>query len=193
MLIKLLKLAKKYKINIFVATTGNGSKKFVAYCGCNSTLREIVENTLNKNGIDYKGFSLIFYKIKEELAKQSLVEFIGNESFEDFLDYKIKDLLNVFSFSNLHISVDISGIGGEIEDKNGIKYYIKTRNEHNPPHIHCKKQEKECKCDIKTLKIKHISKKHFIGKEVDQIQEYIKENNKELLEKWNKLNPNLKD
>ena len=70
----------------------------------------------------------------------------------------------------------------KIECKNGINYYIQTKEKCHKfnPHIHAECQGEEVSVYLETLKIKGKMK----SKDLKKVQEYVMEHRKELLEIW---------
>ena len=131
---------------------------------------------LDSQHIDHSDCSIIFSNIETEFRNHSLVAFLNDEPLEPFADEPVKNLTGLFNINHMNLSIAIGGIGGEIDRKNGIIYYIRSRNEHLPKHIHCKKQSKQCKCIIDTLAIEQgkNSNTHFSTKEQSEIRDYVK-------------------
>ena len=154
---------------------------------------ELVLNAVNAYHLATDGKSIIVSNFNEELKKHSKVVFLDNNPFDDFLYEPIKSLLEIADLSDLNLVVDIGGIGGEIGVENGIHYYIYTRNEHPPKHVHCKKQSKMCKCLIDNIEIidGENSNTFFTSKEKRIIREYISKNKDRIIKEWNRLNPYL--
>lgn len=157
------------------------------------TIRMSIMTYLDSQRIDHSDCSIIFSNIETEFRNHSLVAFLNDEPLEPFADEPVKDLIDLFNINHMNLSIAIGGIGGEIDRKNGIIYYIFSRNEHLPKHIHCKKQSKQCKCIIDTLAIEQgkNSNTHFSTKEQSEIRDYVIKNREYILQKWTELNPNL--
>ena len=70
----------------------------------------------------------------------------------------------------------------KIECKNGINYYIQTKEKCHKfnPHVHAKYQGEEVSVYLETLKIKGKMK----NKNLKKVQEYVMEHREKLLEKW---------
>lgn len=164
----------------------------MAHYNRNLSIREIVTKWIDFIGVDCKNYSVVFYDIEKEFKKCLLVKFLDDKPFEDFLDYRVESLTDLFDVNYLHFKVAVGGIGGEIAVKNGIHYYIRTRGEHLPKHVHCIKQNKNCKCILDTLNIEYKRNHHtqFTSKEEKNIKKYIKENREFIEKEWNRLNPN---
>ena len=160
---------------------------------CEQTVRMSIITYLDSHHINHSDCSIIFSNIETEFRGHSLVVFLNSEPLEPFVDEPVKNLTDLFNINQMNLSIDIGGIGGEIDRKNGIIYYIRSRNEHLPKHIHCKKQSKQCKCIIDTLAIEQgkNSNTHFSTREQSEIRDYVKKNREYILQKWTELNPNL--
>lgn len=183
----------EFTINIKIQSIFNENElRYSTSLYSDNSLRECVTNCLDEHSIDYKGCSVLFQNIDEELLKVSLVDFLNKESFDDFLDVKVKYINDIFNFNQLDISIGIGGIGGKINQENGIHYYIYSRNEHLPKHVHCISQDKKCKCILDSLQIEYKENhKHFLSNEEKRIKKYVKKNKARLASEWNRLNPNL--
>lgn len=158
-----------------------------------SSIMELVENAVIAYQITTDGKRIIVSNFKEEIKRHSKVVFIDNNTFNDFLYEPDNSLLEIADLSNLNLVIDIGGIGGEVGEENGIHYYIYSRDEHPPRHVHCKKQSKKCKCLIDNLEIidAENSKTFFTSKEKKIIREYISNNKARIITEWNRLNPFL--
>lgn len=157
------------------------------------TIRMCIAAYLDSHDINHSDCSIILSNIETEFQNHSLVTFLNSEPLEPFADEPAKYLADLFNISQMHLSIDIGGMGGEICRKNGIIYYIRSRNEHLPKHIHCKKQSKQCKCIIDTLAIEQSknSNTHFSTREQSDIRDYVIKNREYILQKCAELNPNL--
>lgn len=171
----------------------DGIKECVCIDDGSKSIRSAVTSFLDKNGIKRTHCSVVFYNLEEQLRKYSVVEFINLEPYEDFLDMPINELVHLFQFSQLSLEIGIGGIGGEVAERDGIHYYIYSRDEHLPKHVHCIKQNKKCKCYFDPIRIDSAKNNHtsFNSKEEKTIMRYVENNMDLLLEKWHKLNPDL--
>ena len=107
------------------------------------------------------------------------------------MNVPINTLAELFSFNELNLDISIGGIGGEIGEEYGIHYYIRS-GDHFPKHVHCIKGSKECKCILDDpLSIKPISNNCFKPHEKKHVFNYVNEHISEIIETWNRLNPDL--
>lgn len=171
----------------------DGNKEYVCSNDGSKSIRSAVIDFLDRRGIERTHCSVVFYNLEEQLLKYSVVEFINSESYEDFLDIPINELVHLFKFAQLSLEIGIGGIGGEVAERDGIHYYIYSRDEHLPKHVHCIKQNKKCKCYFDPIRIDPAKNNHsaFTPKEEKTIRRFVEKNMDLLLEKWHKLNPDL--
>ena len=102
---------------------------------CEQTVRMSIITYLDSHHINHSDCSIIFSNIETEFRGHSLVVFLNSEPLEPFVDEPVKNLTDLFNINRMNLSIDIGGIGGEIDRKNGIIYYIRSRNEHLPKHV----------------------------------------------------------
>lgn len=126
-------------------------------CHCNDDQNTLVE----RFRIIYKGH---YYSLNSSGRLIKLIRFLGNPNTL-YLDYTI-------------------GIPGGLgtEKKNGIHYFLHTKELRHVPHVHARYQGEEISIEILTSKVKGSFKNH---KKLKEAVEHIKCNRADFLEKYN--------
>ena len=154
------------------------------------SMMDLILKVINDYKINTDGMSVIVTNIREALMEKSKVVFLDDSPFDDFLYEPLNLLAELFAFSELNLDVSIGGIGGEIGKEYGIHYYINS-GEHLPKHVHCKKESKKSKCILDSMSIEPISNERFNSYEITRIKRFVKKHMSEIIDTWNRLNPDL--
>lgn len=183
---------KRYMYTIFLTIQSDSPKPIVARVQDNGvhSIMDLILKAIDDYKINTDDMSVIVTNILEALMEKSKVIFLDNAPFEDFLKVPINTLTELFSFNELNLDISIGGIGGEIGEEDDIHYFIHS-GEHLPKHVHCRKESKECKCILDSMSIKPISNDRFRSYEITHIHDFVKKHMSEIIDTWNRLNPDL--
>ena len=153
----------------------------------------MIKRLLAKHGIKSKQIQVEDIKTITwgKLLEDRLLGYVeGNNYYYSWLNYSLRDVNYTFHlFDNiLNIIIDGPGIGGFIDEEEGIKFYInpdeKDRHEFEP-HIHCEYQKEKMRIRIDTLEVMKKDKEFSKPKKVKVAKKWIKENQNALLKFYN--------
>ena len=140
----------------------------------------------NKDWFDYNIFNINNLLWRQFFSDDLIQEF--NYSETDYINLTIEDLEKQFSIPKILIPIylDYDGKGKAIGYSEGITFFFHTNEKdlHHKPHIHCKYAGIETRIEIETLK---ILDKPFKKSKMQYALKIIKENQKELINYWNKV------
>ena len=105
---------------------------------------------------------------------------------EDVLKTKIKALNDRFEIGKKTLEIlHIEGIGNTSGDIEGIKFFFHpNEHQHHRRHIHCEYSGDEIRVDLDTLEV--IDGKPFRKTKMKKALYYIKKNQEELINEWDK-------
>ncbi|MCI9281196.1 MAG: DUF4160 domain-containing protein [Bacilli bacterium] len=158
---------------------------------------ELVEELVKMNNISIK--SQIYIKdLKEKtwgkIVSAKFLNTIDGDSYHyRWFNYKLKDIQQTFGlFDNkIDIIIEGPGIGGYIDELEGIKFYInsneKDRHEHDP-HVHCKYSGEKTRIRIDNQEIMKGEKEFKNPKKTKVAKKWIKDNQEDLMKAYNTLN-----
>ena len=110
------------------------------------------------------------------------------DSYDSYLDLCLDDLEKQFEISHIVIPLflDYDGIGRSIGDVEGVRifFHLNEKDLHHNPHVHCFYSGDEVRIEIDSLK---ILDKPFKKSKMDVAIDFIKKNQDEMLNYWDKV------
>lgn len=154
---------------------------------------EMIENLVKKNNINC--FQIYVENLKTntwgKYFNDDVLMFMDGDDYHyKWFNYKVGDIQDKFKlFDNvINIVIDGPGIGGLLDDEEGIKFYInnneKERHEFEP-HVHCTYSGEKMRIRIDTLEIMKKDKPFKNRRKTQIALEWVEKNQDALIKYYN--------